>query len=204
MVPILNFAATGYALDYTRAVAYDPSTPLPDWAHLGRYFKRGFFAGIAGLIVGLPGIIMMSLGIFPLIAGLIAERDLAIIAGATTSCGFIAVALIYFLLVSLFWGAAYTNYAMSEEFGAFFDFSRIKAKVTSDSGYFAAWGLSFLVYLVAGSIGGVAQGILQIVPIAGSIVGALATVFVTFIAQLISSHYYGQYAARAYLAELMK
>lgn len=202
MVPILNFASQGYALDYTRAVAYNPAAPLPEWQELGRFWKRGLFAGLAGLVLALPGILLMSMGVVPLIVGLITEQDIAILAGASTSCLFVAVALLYFLAISIFWGAAFTNYAMSEDFGAFFDIARIRTKISSDSGYFAAWGLSLLTYLIAGTIGGVIQGFLQIVPFAGSIVGSIAMMFITFLAQLISSHFYGQYASRAYAQEL--
>jgi hypothetical protein len=202
LVPILNFAAQGYMLDYTRAVAYNQQAPLPDWGDLGRYFVRGLLSALAGFLLALPGIILMVIGFIPLIGGLIAGEDFTVIAGASTMCIFFAIALIYFFVLSIFWGAAFTNYAMSEEFGAFFDFSRIKAKIGSGSNYFGAWGLSLLVYFVAGSLTGVLQMPLSFIPFLGALAGSLITVYVMFCAQLVAQHYYGQYAATAYADEL--
>ncbi len=202
LVPILNFAAQGYMLDYTRAVAYDPAAPLPDWGNLGRYWVRGLLSGLAGIALALPGIIILAIGFFPMIAGIIAGEGFTVVAGLSGACMFFAIAMIYFVVLSVFWGAAFTNYAMSEEFGAFFDFARIKAKIGSGSSYFGAWGLSLLVYLVAGSVTGLVQMPLSFIPFLGVLAGTALTVYVTFCAQLVAQHYYGQYAAAAYADEL--
>jgi hypothetical protein len=201
-VPILNFAAQGYMLDYTRAVAYDRSAPLPDWSELGRYWVRGLLAALAGFLFALPGIILIIIGIFPIVGGIVAGEDITVIAGASTACIFFAIAIIYFFVLSVFWGAAFTNYAMSEEFGAFFDFSRIKVKISANTSYFGAWGLALLVYVVAGSVTGVLQVPLSFVPLFGSLLGTLLTTYAMFCAQLVAQHYFGQYAARAYADEL--
>ena len=202
LVPILNFAAQGYMLDYTRAVAYDPAAPLPDWGNLGRYWIRGLLSGLAGIALALPGIIILAVGFFPMIAGIVAGEEFTVVAGLSGACIFFALAMIYFVVLSVFWGAAFTNYAMSEEFGAFFDFARIKAKIGSGASYFGAWGLSLLVYLVAGSVVGLVQMPLSFIPFLGLLAGTSLTLYVTFCAQLVAQHYYGQYAASAYSEEL--
>jgi hypothetical protein len=202
LVPILNFAAQGYMLDYTRAVAYDPNAPLPDWGNLGRYWVRGALATLAGFLLAIPGIILMTIAVFPIVAGFISGEDFAIAAGFSTACIFFVLAMIYFLVLSIFWGAAFTNYAMSEQFGAFFDFSRIRAKIGSNSSYFAAWALSLLVYIVAGTLVGIVQAPASFIPILGGVLGAALSVYVMFCAQLVAQHYFGQYAGKAYGAEL--
>lgn len=203
LVPILNFAAQGYMLDYTRAVSYGRDVPLPTWDELGRYWVRGLLAGIAGVLYALPGIILFAMGVIPIVAGAITGEGAGVFAGITSGCVVFALGILYFVFISVFWGAAYTNYAMHEEFSALFAIGRMRDKVTSSgSSYFGAWGLSLLVGIVIGTVLGVVSGFLSFIPFFGSIVSAVASVFVGLMGALVSSHYYGQYAATAYADDL--
>ena len=203
LVPILNFATQGYLLDYTRAVAYGQDVPLPTWDELARYWVRGLLAGVAGFIYALPAIILFGIGVVPIIAGAIAGEGVTVFAGLTSGCFVFALGALYLLFISVFWGAAYANYAMHEEFGALFALGRMKEKISQHgSEYFAAWGLTLLVGLVIGTVLGVVSGFVSFIPFFGSVLSAVVGAFAGLIGGLVSSHYFGQYARSAYEGEL--
>lgn len=54
LIPILNFAAFGYAVQVTRNVAAGMERPLPDWDRLGHYLKNGLRIVIAFFVYMLP------------------------------------------------------------------------------------------------------------------------------------------------------
>ncbi len=62
LVPILNFAATGYAMDVLRNVYNGQETPLPEWGdNFGDRLVRGFIGSIIQFIYALP-IVLLGCG----------------------------------------------------------------------------------------------------------------------------------------------
>ena len=60
LVPILNFAALGYALDVLRNVYNGVETPLPEWGeNFGDHFVRGLLAVVIQFIYALPIVVLM-------------------------------------------------------------------------------------------------------------------------------------------------
>lgn len=55
IVPILNFAATGYGLDVIRNVSAGRETPLPEWGeNFGDLWVRGLIGTVVALLYALP------------------------------------------------------------------------------------------------------------------------------------------------------
>lgn len=199
-------ALAGYLLDYTRGVANGDDVPMPEWNRdFGRWWVRGFLLMLAGFIYVLPALLLVAAGVVPLLAGLVAAgvwsrsgTVAAALLGTGTVCLTGVIALIYLLALSVFFPAARTNFAFSEDFGALFRIGEILARLrTVGSGYFVAWGMSIAAALAAATVGGVLASILG-----GTVVLAIASPFVTgaigFLAGAITAHLFGQYAAKAY------
>jgi len=200
-------AVSGYSLDYLRNVAYGYETPLPEWnTGFGRWWVRGLLVGIAGLIYMLPAIVIVLVGTIPLIAGVAASAssyggdaaNAAALLGSSTICITSFLAVVYSLGVSVFFYAAYVNYALSEDFGALFQFKDILARLrTVGAGYFNAWGMSIVISFgasfVAGIAGSILGGTVVLAPLAGFVGGAIG-----FVGAVMTSHLFGQYAAKAY------
>jgi len=63
LVPILNFAATGYAMDVLRNIHNGQETPLPEWGeNFGDRLVRGFIGTIIQFIYALP-IVLLGCGL---------------------------------------------------------------------------------------------------------------------------------------------
>lgn len=60
VVPILNFAAFGYAVQVTQNVAAGEVRPLPDWDRFGRYLKNGLRVAVAFFLYLLPLFFIMG------------------------------------------------------------------------------------------------------------------------------------------------
>ncbi len=59
LVPILNLAMFGYAVQITQNVATGAARPLPDWDRLGRYLKNGLRVVLAFFAYMLPVFVAM-------------------------------------------------------------------------------------------------------------------------------------------------
>ena len=61
MVPILNFAWSGYLVDIIRNVMNNASEPLPTWDDLGKKLGDGLILFAAGIVYASPILILMCL-----------------------------------------------------------------------------------------------------------------------------------------------
>src|SRR5687768_4268485 len=59
LVPILNFALYGYALDVLKRVYQGTDLPLPEWDDFGDYFVRGLLVSIGVFIWQLPLVVLI-------------------------------------------------------------------------------------------------------------------------------------------------
>ena len=120
MVPILNFAATGYSLDVVRNVYMGRETPLPEWGeNFGERLVRGLIGSVISFIYLLPAVVVICILQFMTVAaGAAAGSDEG--GGATAT-------LLALCLIPLIFGAllglaplaliAQTRYAISNNFG---------------------------------------------------------------------------------------
>ncbi|MCC7512114.1 MAG: DUF4013 domain-containing protein, partial [Anaerolineae bacterium] len=54
LIPILNFAWTGYMVGLLRNVSNGEAEPLPNWDNIEKKFMDGLILAAAGLVYGLP------------------------------------------------------------------------------------------------------------------------------------------------------
>lgn len=205
-VPFTGFAVYGYTLDYIRNVANGYETPLPEWTgNFGRYWVRGLLVAIALGIYMLPATILMVIGYLPMLGAAIqagsdpssdAASALAAL-GGTAICVTSMVAILYIVAVSIFSYAALTHYALSESFGAFFQFKEIIARLRTNSGYFTAWLMTNVIAIGVGFVAGIVAGFLTAI-----LIGIVFVPFVIgvcyFVGAAMAGHLFGQYAAKAY------
>ncbi len=168
LVPILNFASTGYFLEVLQKTAWRQETPLPEWGDLGNKWIRGLLLTIIAFIYALPGVILMAFSTVPLIGGMMI---------------FMLLGGLWILLVLLIFPAISVQYALYGNFGAAFRFGDIIKFITQNVGGYI---MAIIAFLAAAAIGTIAS----MVPL----VGWIAMIFVYFYAYLVGGHAFGQLA----------
>jgi hypothetical protein len=87
LVPVLNWAATGYMLDVVHNVVRGRETPLPEWDNLGDKFVRGLIGVLIQFLWTLPILIFICPMVLIAIAGSAGSPDGELSAGAGVAMG---------------------------------------------------------------------------------------------------------------------
>ncbi len=178
-LPILGFAGTGYWLTQTKRVYHGQEIPLPEWSDFGGYFMKGLMTTVGTLLYLLPALLIACCAFLPTFF-LGNSRDGGNIATLLMFCGACLVVL-YAIALAVFLPAVTTRYAITEQFGAFFQFGEAWQLIRSNtSGYFTA----VLVMMVAGMIAGTV----------GSIACLVGSAFTGVWASLVGAHLFGNFA----------
>jgi len=150
IVPILNFATSGYAVQVVRNIRDDQPPPLPEWSNnLGKFFMQGLMLWVIGIIYSIP------LGILSLILIPLFSSD----SGAAVAFG-VLVSLVLFALVLLliFWfQGVIVNFANKGTIGSGFELGRIWAIIRQNMGRML---VTVGVAILAGILVGIVSGIL--------------------------------------------
>jgi hypothetical protein len=196
LVPILNFALTGYVTQTIQNVERKRPELLPEWDEFGKFFKNGFFMTVAGFVYSLPLIVISGLSVFP---AYISENGWdsgqAVLAGAGILVG--CLALLYALALSLILPAANINLARKETFESVFEireFFRIIRE--NSSNYLTAWVMTLVWAIVVGILVSVLYVILVFVICVGWLAMFFVGAIVTVAVPLIYAHLFGQVAAK--------
>lgn len=165
IVPIANLAVAGYALQAMKNVIDGQETPLPNWSDFGKHFVKGLLAAIGAFVYAIPLLIIACLGWG--LGWLVAEwsgysSDLGASEGYSiltgTCCGFIG--FVYALAMAFVLPAAFTKYAVTDEFSAFFKFGDLFRYIGAHLGdYVVALIVTLLVALAAELVGGLVCGV---------------------------------------------
>lgn len=191
IIPIVNFAATGYWLTQTKNTYEGRELPLPEWSDFGGYFMKGLMAVIATFVYSLPAILIYCCAfIVPsLMAGAgsstgdqsgASTGPLATVATLLLFCG-VCVLLLYLLVLLVFVPALLTRYAMSGEFGAFFQFGPAWQMIKANLGSYI---MTLLVFVIASLLAS----------IVGSIACGVGAFFTGFWASLVGAYLFGNFA----------
>jgi len=160
-IPIVNFAAMGYFIEALRNMAEGRELPLPEWDDFGGKFMKGLMTAIASFLYALPIMIVMGI-VFGLTAAIAGSLDSDAAEIVATICPLIGNCLlfVYMILFMLILPAAVIQYALTEQFGAFFRFGDIIALIKANiGGYIIALLVSMVASLIAGMVGGIVCGI---------------------------------------------
>jgi len=207
MVPILNFAWTGYMVDLIRNVMNGVQEPLPNWDDIGKKFTDGLILTLASLVYSLPMLIViclpMSIMIVPAI--LSGSGDMEEIAQAIAGVGsvlflcLLCVFIIYALVLSVIYPAILVVFSREGTFASCFKFREVFDLIGKNTSFFfTAWGVSFAAGLGVSFVVGFAQFVLNFIPCLGQIVSLVLTVGIVIYTSVIYAHLFGQFGLSAF------
>jgi len=198
IVPILNFAFTGYVTQTIRNVEANQPEPLPEWDDFGQKFVLGFYLWVANIIFALPIIILAIIYVVPVAVASSSNASQTvnnIIAGTGVLVGCIMV--IYALVLSFLVPAVNVNLARKETFGAMFEFGEFFRLIRQNSGdYIVAWLMTIVWAIVIGVVGGLVITVLAIIPCIGWIAGFILGGLIAVIVPVVYAHLFGQVAMK--------
>jgi len=166
LVPILNFAATGYSLEVTRRVINNEPRPLPEWDDIGGKLVKGLLYTVIAFVYALPILLLVCLmqGGLAVLGGAASSSsrgsDAAGGAAAIISICFSCLMLIYGVFMGIVLPAAIGNYAAKDQLGAAFRFGDVISLVQKNiSVYLMVLVIEIAAALAASIVGSIACGI---------------------------------------------
>ena len=207
LVPILNFAMTGYMIQIVRNLMNDVEEPLPNWDDLGKKFMDGLMLVLAVLVYALPIIVLscLPLSVFAVPAILSGNQDMKGLSDAMAGVGGVLVAgmscvfAIYGLILSVIFPAIYVLYAREGTFASCFKLREVFDIIGKNAGpFFTAWGISIAAGLVVGLVASIVTGVLGLIPCLGWNVSIMITLGIGVYLSMIYSHLFGQFGRQAF------
>ena len=150
----------------------------PSFDEWGSLFINGLQAWVIGIIYLLIPMIVGGITVGGSIAAMATGSRTGSAAGVAGLIGGLTITFVLTLVFGYFAVVAVVNFAREDRFGAAFDLDTIRA-VAFDRDYAVAWGISVVVFVVAGVI----ASVLNVIPFLGFIIGS----FVFFYAQIVAS-----------------
>lgn len=197
LVPILNFATSGYALKVVNNIRKDEWPPLPEWSgEFGKFFTDGLILFVIGLIYSIPlWLIGTASGVPLALLGAASDnRQISDGLGAlfgVTSCVIAVLGFVY-LVALVFWlQGAIVNYAVRGNFGAAFAFSEIWAIVQK---HVSRMILTVAAVVVASLLLSIVSGVLAFIPCCGWIAAILISFVTAFYLLLVMGYTCGYIA----------
>ena len=204
LVPVLNFAMTGYMIQIVRNLMNDVQEPLPNWDDLGKKFMDGLMLVLAGLVYALPIIILsfLSFGVMAIpsiLSGSSDVSDAVAGVGSVVFAGLTCLFVVYGLVLSVIFPAIYVNYAKEGTFASCFQLREIFNIIGRNAGaFFTAWGMSLVAGLVIGLVASIVTGVLGWIPCVGWVIAIGITLGVGVYMSMIYAHLFGQFGKQAF------
>jgi hypothetical protein len=202
MIPILNFAWSGYLVGIIRNIMNNATEPLPAWDDLDQKFKEGLILFGAGLIYASPILIALCLPLgltasSGLFSGNSEMQDIARMiteAGGILFFGLLCVSILYGLVLSILYPAILVMFAREGTFAACFKLREAFEMIsTNAAAFFTAWGLSLVASLGVGLIVGFVNLVVSWVPCIGWIIGMILALASGVYSTAVSAHLFGQF-----------
>ena len=202
MVPILNFAWSGYMVELLRNVMNGTAQPLPNWDDIGKRFMDGLILTVAGLVYALPMLIVICLpmGFMVVPAIMSGNRDLESLANALASAGSIlflcllCVFMVYALVLSVIYPAILIVFAREGTLASCFKFREVFDIISKNmSPFLTAWGVSIAAGFGISLVVGVAQAILNFIPCIGQLAALVLSIGIIVYTSTVYAHLFGQF-----------
>jgi hypothetical protein len=203
IVPILNFAFTGYYTQTIRNVEGKLDEPLPEWDDFGKKFVLGFYLFLAGIVYSLPILLLSGIFIVPVAIAANGEASDTLNAlmagtGVVVSC----VIVLYGLALTIFLPAMNINLARKETLGSVFEIGEFFKIFRANTGdYLVAWIMTIVWAIAISIVGAIIAFFIVAFPIIGWCLGwIIAPIFlgmVNVVIFLVYAHLFGQVAAKA-------
>ena len=206
MVPILNFAWSGYLVGILRNVMKNDPQPLPTWDDLGNKFSEGLILFGAGLVYAFPMLVALCLplGITAASGSLSGRSDMQELsqrlaeAGGILFFGLMCVLLLYGFALSILYPAILVMFARAGTFASCFKLRAAFELISKNAGpFFTAWALSLAASLGAGLLVGFVNMVVGFVPCIGWIIGLALSMGSGVYATAVYAHLFGQFASAA-------
>ena len=206
LVPILNFAMSGYIVDILRNVENNVAEPLPNWDDLSKKFSDGLILFAAGLIYAAPllPVICLPLGALSF-SSLIASngnfqdfgRSIAGVGAVLFYC-LLCIFILYLMVLSLIYPAILVMFSRAGTFSACFKFRQAFDMVGRNAGPFiTAWIVSVGAGLGVGLIVGFINALIGWIPCFGWIVALILGLGFGVYIITVHAHLFGQFGAVA-------
>ena len=180
MIPIVNLVVIGYALKALKNVAEGVERPLPAWDDFGDYFAKGLVSVLGAVVWAIPIIVLAVMtGLLDAVTGY-SSAESSRVAAPFALCiwSMSCLSAIYGLFLGLVLPAAFGQYAVRGDFGAFFRFGDIFKFIQKNIGnYIMALILAWIAQFISGF---------------GVILCFIGVIFTEFWATLVGSHLLGQ------------
>ena len=209
MVPILNFAWSGYMVELIRNVMNNAQEPLPNWDDFGKKLTDGLILFLASLVYSLPMLIVicLPLSIMAIPAILSGNGDMQEIAEAIAAAGsvlflcLLCVFFVYALALSVIYPAILVIFAREGTFASCFKFREVFDLIGKNtSPFFTAWGISVVAGIVIGFVAGLFQ-VLNVIPCIGQIIAFVLTIGTVVYTSVIYAHLFGQFGMSAFVRD---
>jgi hypothetical protein len=207
LVPILNFAWTGYIVQLTRNVMNDQPEPLPTWDDIGKKLTEGLILALAGLVYSLPILIVvclpLSIMLVPaLMSGNADMQDISnAIAGVGSALFFclLCVFFVYIMALSVIYPAILIVFSREGTFASCFKFRQVFDLIGKNtSAFFTAWIVGIAAGFGVGLVAGFAQFVLNFIPCLGQIASLILTFGIVTYTSVVYTHLFGQFGLIAF------
>jgi hypothetical protein len=196
LVPILNFALSGYAVEHLRNTASGQDVPLPTWDNLGEKFVDGLKMFVVTFVLSLPLVLLSCIlsvagGGLAAVSGDSEAAANAAMAGLGLIGLVIAcVSLIYGLLIAYLTPAITIQYAKTKDIGACLRIGELLNIARTNTGDYI---MIFLVIIGVSFAIGIIASVLFIIPCLGWILGYAIAFLVTAYLAVLIGNLCGQY-----------
>src|SRR5215207_211225 len=207
IVPILNFAWSGYLVDIIRNVMDHDPKPLPTWDDLGKKLSDGLILFGAGLVYALPILLVfglpLSLAAFSgLVSGNNNMQDVGRMLTETGSVlffGLLCVLVLYGIVLSIVYPAVLVLFARERTFASCFRLREAFELISRNAGpFFTAWALSMAAGLAVGLVSGFVNLLVGWVPCIGWMIGLVLSLGSGVYMTAIYAHLFGQFGIIAF------
>jgi Protein of unknown function (DUF4013) len=206
LVPILNFALSGYIVGIIRNVMNNSAEILPNWDDLGKKLTDGLILFGAGVVYALPLIIIfLPIGIIAVSSLLSGNNNLQDIAHVITGVGtvllycLLCLIIIYALALSVIYPAILVMFAREGTFASCFKFREVFGLISKFTGpFFTAWVVSFGTGIAVGLVVGFLNVFVAWIPCFGWIFSIAVGLTSSMYLVTVYGYLFGQFGLAAF------
>lgn len=197
LVPILNFALSGYAIEHLKSTADGQDLPLPTWDNLGEKFMNGLKMFVVTFVLSLPLVLLSCIlsvagGGLAVMSGDSEAATNAAVAGlGVIGLAITCISIIYALLIAYLTPAITIQYTKTKDIGACLRIGELLSIARVHTGDYI---MIFLIIIGVGFAVGIIASILFIIPCLGWILGYAVAFLVTAYLAVLIGNLCGQYA----------
>ena len=206
IIPILNFAWSGYLVGIIRNVMDHALEPLPAWDDLGKKFTEGLILFGASIVYALPLLLGFCLPLsMSAFSGLFSgNSDMQDIARTITEAGgalfycLLCVFVLYAVVLSIVYPAILILFAREGTFASCFKLREAFDMISKNAGsFFVAWGVSMAGSLGVGLLVGLLNALVGWIPCIGWIIGLVISLGSGVYITAVYAHLFAQFGIAA-------